>query len=67
MNTARGVPDPGPIVTACQLAPVWVMPEGSTGATFLARMRAPARPVAARGWSLTGCRHVLLWEDERGH
>lgn len=72
MNTARGVPGPGEIAaitTACWLAPVWVMPEGSSSATVLARMRTLAGPVpAARGRNLTGRLHVrLLREDERGH
>jgi len=71
MNTARGVPGLGEIaaiITACWLAPVWVMLEGSSSATVLARMRTLAGPVpAARGRNLTGRLHVLLWEDERGH
>jgi len=53
------------IVTGCGLAPVWVMPEGRDSATVLARMRALADPVIARGWNLTPRLHVLLWEDQR--
>ena len=55
------------IATSCGLSPVWVMPEGTTGASVLARMRELAGPVAERGWNLTARLQVLLWEDERGH
>ena len=48
------------------LAPVWVMPEGTDPATVLARMGALADEVLARGWNLTPRLHVLLWNDERG-
>lgn len=44
---------------------VWVMPEGTTAETVLARARALADPVLARGWNLTTRLHVLLWNDER--
>lgn len=67
---ASGVPDLDEIAAITneyRLAPVWVMPEGTTSATVLAGMRALAGPVAARGWNLTGRLHVLLWENERGH
>jgi len=35
------------------LAPVWVMPEGTTSGQVLHRMRELADPVLARGWNLT--------------
>lgn len=54
------------LVEAHQLAPVWIMPEGTDPATVLARARALAEPVLARGWNLTPRLHVLLWGDERG-
>jgi 7-cyano-7-deazaguanosine (preQ0) biosynthesis protein QueE len=51
---------------AHDLAPVWIMPEGSDAATVLERARRLAEPVLARGWSLTPRLHVLLWGDTRG-
>lgn len=48
------------------LAPVWVMPAGTTAEEVLATSRALADPVCARGWHLTTRLHVLLWGDERG-
>lgn len=54
------------VVDAYGLAPVWVMPEGTTPAAVLAAGRRLADPVVARGWSLTTRLHVLLWGDERG-
>ncbi|MDQ3293488.1 MAG: hypothetical protein M3527_03430 [Actinomycetota bacterium] len=48
------------------LAPVVVMPEGTTAAAVLAGGRALADAVAARGWHLTTRLHVLLWGEERG-
>jgi 7-cyano-7-deazaguanosine (preQ0) biosynthesis protein QueE len=48
------------------LDPVWVMPEGTTGDTVLARLRELADPVLARGWNLTPRLHTLLWGDARG-
>jgi 7-carboxy-7-deazaguanine synthase len=72
MNTARGVPGLGEIaaiITACWLPPAWVMPEGSSSATVLARMRTLTGTVpAAGGRNLTARLHVrLLRDDERGH
>ncbi len=54
------------IVDEHRLAPVWIMPEGTDAATLLARARALAEPVLARGWNLTPRLHVLLWGDTRG-
>ena len=54
------------ITTSYGLAPVWVMPEGTSSTLVLARMRELAGPVAERGWNLTARLQVLLWEDERG-
>jgi 7-carboxy-7-deazaguanine synthase len=66
---ARGLADLeeiAEITAGCELAPVWVMPEGTDSVTVLARMRDLAGPVAARGWNLTPRLQVLLWEDQRG-
>ncbi|MFF3665504.1 7-carboxy-7-deazaguanine synthase QueE [Microtetraspora malaysiensis] len=54
------------LVDESGLAPVWVMPEGTTSRAVLERMRELADAVLARGWNLTTRMHVLLWEDERG-
>jgi 7-carboxy-7-deazaguanine synthase len=48
------------------LAPIWVMPEGTSAAVVLARMRDLADGVLARGWNLTPRLHTLLWGDTRG-
>lgn len=54
------------MVSECELSPVWVMPEGTDAETVLARMRALAEAVIARGWNLTPRLHVLVWGDRRG-
>ena len=48
------------------LAPVWVMPEGTTPEEVMARGRVLADSVIARNWGLTLRTHTLLWGDERG-
>jgi 7-carboxy-7-deazaguanine synthase len=48
------------------LAPVWVMPEGTSTDQVLFRMRELADAVLAYGWHLTPRLHTLLWGDERG-
>lgn len=48
------------------LAPVWVMPEGTTSGAILPRMAWLADEALARGWNLSGRLHVLLWGDKRG-
>lgn len=48
------------------LAPVWIMPEGTTAGQVLAGLRDLADEVVARGWNLTGRLHILTWGDERG-
>lgn len=54
------------LAAACGLAPVWVMPEGTTAAEVTARGAALADPVLAAGFHLTTRLHVLLWGDRRG-
>jgi 7-cyano-7-deazaguanosine (preQ0) biosynthesis protein QueE len=54
------------IVERHGLSPVVVMPEGTAPDVVVARGRALADAVAARGWHLTTRLHVLLWGDERG-
>jgi 7-cyano-7-deazaguanosine (preQ0) biosynthesis protein QueE len=54
------------VVDEFGLAPVWVMPEGTTPDAVLAGMRALADDVANRGWNLSARLHVLVWGDERG-
>ena len=48
------------------LAPVWVMPEATSPQALTTGMGALAEPALARGWSLSGRLHVLLWGDARG-
>lgn len=51
---------------AHDLAPIWIMPEGTDPATVTERACALAQPVLDRGWNLTPRLHVLLWGDQRG-
>ena len=53
-------------VASFDVAPVWIMPEGTDAAVLTERMRALAPAVLARGWHLTPRLHVLLWGDRRG-
>lgn len=48
------------------LAPVWIMPEGTSADEVLAGMRALADDVLERGWNLSGRAHVLIWDGARG-
>lgn len=57
----------GDVVERFDLSPVWVMPEGTSAATLVPRLRELSDAVVARGWNLTPRLHVLLWGDERGH
>ncbi|GGU38417.1 7-carboxy-7-deazaguanine synthase QueE [Streptomyces violascens] len=54
------------LADAHQLAPVWVMPEGTTAEAVTARTRALADQVAARHWHFTTRLHVLAFADARG-
>ncbi len=45
---------------------VLLMPEGTTAATVLERIRWLVPEAIARGWRVTPRLHVLLWGDERG-
>ncbi|MGM9379202.1 7-carboxy-7-deazaguanine synthase QueE [Streptomyces longwoodensis] len=49
-----------------RLAPVWVMPEGTTADAITATTRVLADAVAARHWHLTTRLHVLAFADARG-
>ncbi|MFE1190016.1 7-carboxy-7-deazaguanine synthase QueE [[Kitasatospora] papulosa] len=49
-----------------RLAPVWVMPEGTTADTITATIRVLADAVAARTWHFTPRLHVLAFADARG-
>lgn len=49
-----------------RLAPVWVMPEGTTADTITATTRVLADAVAARHWHFTTRLHVLAFADARG-
>lgn len=54
------------VVERHALAPVWVMPAGTTAEEVLDGGRRLAGEVLARGWHLSPRLHVLLWGDERG-
>ncbi|MDX3098995.1 7-carboxy-7-deazaguanine synthase QueE [Streptomyces sp. ME19-03-3] len=54
------------LVDAHRLAPVWVMPEGTTADAITATTRALADAVAARRWHFTIRLHVLAFADARG-
>ncbi len=66
---ASSVPDLDRIAelaAAHRLAPVWVMPEGTTAEAIIAATRVLADAVAARHWNLTTRLHVLAFADARG-
>ncbi|MFJ2218361.1 7-carboxy-7-deazaguanine synthase QueE [Streptomyces sp. NPDC101062] len=48
------------------LAPVWVMPEGTSAESVTARTRVLADAVAARHWYFTARLHVMAFADARG-
>ncbi|MFG2918127.1 7-carboxy-7-deazaguanine synthase QueE [Kitasatospora sp. NPDC048298] len=54
------------LVEEHRLAPVWVMPEGTTAEAVIATTRAIADQVAARRWNLTTRLHTLAFEDASG-
>ncbi|OEJ22240.1 7-carboxy-7-deazaguanine synthase QueE [Streptomyces agglomeratus] len=54
------------IADAHRLAPVWVMPEGTTADAITATTRVLADAVAARHWHFTTRLHVLAFADARG-
>lgn len=56
----------GELAARFGLAPVWIMPEGTTAGKVLAGMRELADEVLRRGWNLTGRSHVLIWDGARG-
>lgn len=56
----------GELAARFGLAPVWVMPEGTTAGRVLEGMRELADGVLERGWNLTGRSHVLIWDGARG-
>lgn len=54
------------IVTAAELAPIYVMAEGTSPDVILTRTRELADTVLARGWNMTTRLHVLIWGEQRG-
>jgi organic radical activating enzyme len=54
------------MVDECGLANVWIMPEGTDGASVAAGLASLAEPVLARGWHLSSRLHILIWGDRRG-
>lgn len=62
----RDLDEVGQLVEDYSLAPVWVMPEGTSEEQIGGGLRALAGPVLARGWHLSSRLHIVLWGDERG-
>ncbi|WP_069625401.1 7-carboxy-7-deazaguanine synthase QueE [Streptomyces niveus] len=54
------------LADAHRLAPVWVMPEGTTPEAITATTQVLADSVAARHWHFTTRLHVLAFADTRG-
>ncbi|MFJ4983688.1 7-carboxy-7-deazaguanine synthase QueE [Streptomyces sp. NPDC088732] len=54
------------LAAAHRLAPVWVMPEGTSSEAITATFRTLAGEVAARHWCFTTRLHVLAFADTRG-
>ncbi|MFE7043438.1 7-carboxy-7-deazaguanine synthase QueE [Streptomyces atratus] len=54
------------LASAYQLAPVWVMPEGTTAEAITETTRVLADAVAARHWHFTTRLHVLAFADAVG-
>ncbi|GAA2718520.1 MULTISPECIES: 7-carboxy-7-deazaguanine synthase QueE [Streptomyces] len=54
------------LASAYGLAPVWVMPEGTTAEAITATARILAEAVAARHWHFTTRLHVLAFGEARG-
>ncbi|MFF6815220.1 7-carboxy-7-deazaguanine synthase QueE [Streptomyces sp. NPDC012403] len=54
------------LADAHRLAPVWVMPEGTTAEAITTATRVLADAVAARHWHFTTRLHVLAFADARG-
>lgn len=54
------------LAAAHRLAPVWVMPEGTTAEAIVEATRVLADAVAARHWHFTTRLHVLAFADARG-
>lgn len=48
------------------LAPIWIMPEGTSENQVHAGLRSVADSVLSRGWHVTSRLHVILWGDQRG-
>jgi len=56
----------GELTARFGLAPVWIMPEGTTADRVLEGMQELAEDVLERGWNLTGRSHVLIWDGAHG-
>lgn len=63
---AAELADVAAVVEHHHLAPVWVMPAGTTVEAVLTASRDIADEVLTRGWQLGTRLHVLLWGDTRG-
>jgi 7-carboxy-7-deazaguanine synthase len=60
------VPEVQQLVEQHGLEPVWLMPEGTSKETVLARQRALVEIAVPLGWNVSPREHIALWGDERG-
>ncbi len=60
------LPEVGAIVERHRLAPVYVMPEGTTAEAVGRHAQALAEEVLRRGWSMTTRLQILLYANRRG-
>jgi organic radical activating enzyme len=54
------------IVAECELADVWLMPEGTAADALQRNLRWLTPAAIERGWNVTTRLHVVVWGDERG-
>lgn len=68
-RTREDIADAAALASTAEFPPgsAWVMPEGTTPAVVVERLRELTGPAIALGLNITSRQHVLTWGDERGH